>query len=1230
TIAGKLTSYYEYRAQLEETTVTANTVLTNVKLGNKVKMDSSAVVKVDPTLVESRVNQIRYSKPQKEDESITPVVQDREVVNITYVIDKQSLPPVEVVNDNGEVSLANRILVLESLSTGQTSTNDQVTTQQGYLSDVILKEQGDNGKETIIFQSFQVGQWQQQLNAETTILSKTFINNPILLGLPASEQERVAKQVIAENSELFTQAMETWKEVVNGNILFNLVVDRLVNELSTLALVYVNLAPEAEGVTRSRLPMAETVGETRHATRSSNDATIDLGWVDVTYNNVAKTNCLTFNNYLPLTLSVISEGYSFDDYKGNPILDPNLLNEATGGLAAMLASKVFPKLIKDLVSVSTQMCGTTFDKDLFPNDKLNASFEGQKYVASKELGLNIHTINNIGIALKVIPWLDGPIDNFLKGLKKVGLGVEEIKKTAASISAVVDGALLFVDIVSDFRGEGEAEFRTEMIDPFRNSLGNMKSILDKFSSMSENVLDSQTALEKLVGKSSPFSSRGYERWWALKEITSKAAIKSYMVGTLLSYLVSTEENCKVGQGENEFSCSEFAYIYAFAYTHLIGPNDHKKLYNGYLRTKDDFIRKLGRSLEEGKLANLKILLTETFKRSWEYVKRLDIILAIWEKGSGALTAAIKADGLSAAFGAVGEFMLLQMEGKAKEILHGAVETLVKAALGANVASQVSRADKLLGFLTAYLMTPSTYPFNIKVVDNKIVFIAPPLTMATLESTMDFDLNYRELGLSGFLSSFPCYGEWEADTKTCRNSRFVLSSATPNTKPAYLLVANENKSARNRPAFKFFFEDSPSLVDSALKTVKRNHGYDEPLLKWSYNIQHRRDDGVFVDFLPGNNKVDANVSVRQILDVVKTQVIDDKEMAYFDFFDILAEENMNSEESKSSTASSVLVRHASRGVYRETFDFAVQNHDVILGETKFHPQQTTFYKIASRDDLVDRVKFEERRGQKQNFLCVRNATPNNIPLKLFIYEPSGEKVANPEFFALSGKEIRCFPVEPYKNKNRTFAVYDSIFSKYVEETQQVSDLTYLTLLGKCVFSKFFGFSCDGIDGFIQEHSDADPWSFIVKEKGDWFEWKDVGIPSFKVYDEASGNALAGVKVTIRMGENPDGEVFASGVTDADGVLEQPNLIYASPYTLIFCKEGYECLSKTESPTPVTPMPLEFRLKPGGGGKIEGLVKDAVTKNPLAGVVVGAYQAGNLIQQVTTMDITTSFYLEVVTT
>ncbi|OQW89613.1 MAG: hypothetical protein BWK78_07660 [Thiotrichaceae bacterium IS1] len=46
--------------------MTANTVLTNVKLGNKVKVDSSAVVKVDPMLVESRVSEVRYAKSQEE------------------------------------------------------------------------------------------------------------------------------------------------------------------------------------------------------------------------------------------------------------------------------------------------------------------------------------------------------------------------------------------------------------------------------------------------------------------------------------------------------------------------------------------------------------------------------------------------------------------------------------------------------------------------------------------------------------------------------------------------------------------------------------------------------------------------------------------------------------------------------------------------------------------------------------------------------------------------------------------------------------------------------------------------------------------------------------------------------------------------------------------------------------------------------------------------------------
>lgn len=90
------------------------------------------------------------------------------------------------------------------------------------MMDIALWEKSPSvvsGEGRVVYYSFNVGTWRQQLNAETSILSRTFLRQPLLVFLSIHDKALVAEQ-ITQLPE-FAQALVEYKHYVNETGSFN-------------------------------------------------------------------------------------------------------------------------------------------------------------------------------------------------------------------------------------------------------------------------------------------------------------------------------------------------------------------------------------------------------------------------------------------------------------------------------------------------------------------------------------------------------------------------------------------------------------------------------------------------------------------------------------------------------------------------------------------------------------------------------------------------------------------------------------------------------------------------------------------------------------------------------------------------------------------------------------------------------------------------------------------------
>ena len=95
--------------------------------------------------------------------------------------------------------------------------------ERGYLTDVVWGEQSTYPAasadaesithERIVYYSFNVGPWKRKLNSETSVLTRAFMTQPLLVFLSDSDKAAIAAQLV--KTPLFAQALALHQQQVN-------------------------------------------------------------------------------------------------------------------------------------------------------------------------------------------------------------------------------------------------------------------------------------------------------------------------------------------------------------------------------------------------------------------------------------------------------------------------------------------------------------------------------------------------------------------------------------------------------------------------------------------------------------------------------------------------------------------------------------------------------------------------------------------------------------------------------------------------------------------------------------------------------------------------------------------------------------------------------------------------------------------------------------------------------
>ncbi|OUD14366.1 hypothetical protein TPSD3_08600 [Thioflexithrix psekupsensis] len=1075
-----------------------------------------------------------------------------------YAIQYEQIQPRQVVDEQGNVSESSRQLVLESLSGEKTAQGTQIETQQ-FLSDVILKEELENGESTIVYQSFQVGDWQSQLNAETTVLAKVFSRDPTLFNLPVTEKNRIARLLVTAESELMQQAQDEWLEAVNEDILAVLYFDGL-DELIAQARTYVAVVALPEPTAR-RMPY-QAPSDPQRTARSA-PASQNMGWVGVEFDG---NSTVSVGNSLPIALSVVGKSYSFSDFMAGvsgtqaftkPILEPNLVGEMSGGAVGTAAAIAFNAYQK------TDFQGTTFDNSLFlSGDQLAHNFPDQnkyctegegRYVVTKELGWNVHTINNVMLALQAlttgVQYKNGHMVKIKDSLTAIHTKLENAGEIGSQIMDGIEAILLAADLVLDiysgivtaesevkdtdseaedadseaksFNAEDAHKLRIDVIDPTRNALGNLKRLVEVAVAAlpqrpNRAEIDAQSIFNMLIdkkGKQDDAMYRGLSKDVGLAKLVAAQLLGHHLAKMTPTHVQQGSQKvpCQVGA----LSCKTVARIYvgyklgifakgSYEYTLIdkLNPHDMKGIFRSI--GKDNYTRQTN-ILFHGILSNLE-------KRAKEIVGATALL---------GVAAAVKSpEDIASVIQAVGTVVLTELFNWSRETVADNVENLLRIVLSSNAFGAAQKANALVGILGAQFATPNEYPFDIKVVDGELTFSPPSVQHKMFTYGIQPKLNMETFGLEnedchGLILTGDCFN----------NGFFLLRDTNPETlSKNILMVANSERQARTRNSALFYFNQSKASTEVALRVNK-----SLPLLGWSFDIQERPySEGSYqewVSFRPEVNQVrNALITAGQVIDHLKEDPATG--LAFFDFFDVLVTEQSGYFSFiMGRNEASVLVNHKSRGVFREVFQFFFLDDQLkqcsteeSSKKTHYPAQHISYYKMASAQDIMKNavenspnspsVHFHKFNQGDKAFHCITNLT--DIPLRLVRYNSGALKfLASTD---LSPGVQYCLDsrlAERYR-----YAVFDAIFSQYTLDYKWRDDADLIRHLALR--------TDNGSNSFTYYEYLSHPWkidynahnsAFIVDRLAS--EFSDIGpdivLPEIETRLTASGEASSFPKV-----------------------------------------------------------------------------------------------------------------------
>ncbi|OQW91176.1 MAG: hypothetical protein BWK78_05335, partial [Thiotrichaceae bacterium IS1] len=310
----------------------------------------------------------------------------------------------------------------------------------------------------ILYYGFNLGKWKGQLNAETTTLYQVFLQQPELIFLPPSEQQRIAENMA--NADEFKQAVELYE----AELLFSEEADPTLRSILIATLAEEALAqissqvPGTRGVLQTRILAAQQENGQRSSVRSAEVNKVELpangqqmftifDGMRVLPRVIDEVNVLEFysNSALWYALYDNQKYHNIPEKPEEPIqwyhhaLDPSLITPKAGWIDFQTVGDSLSGASLDSNAMRTRMPVANVDINLTDSSKKAADLvifrnNPDSYVDAPQL---MNTMTLVSVSLKALTGF-GVVESLVKGYEKLSGGANFIAKGLKGFEKAID------------------------------------------------------------------------------------------------------------------------------------------------------------------------------------------------------------------------------------------------------------------------------------------------------------------------------------------------------------------------------------------------------------------------------------------------------------------------------------------------------------------------------------------------------------------------------------------------------------------------------------------------------------------------------------------------------------------------------------------------------------------------------------------------------------------------
>ena len=892
---------------------------------------------------------------------------------------------------------------------------------RGYLVDTMatrkVKSYNDDFQEIeedeVVYLSFNVGQWKNILNSETTVLAKLFMSDMELLLLPNTAKIELVEKLKSSYKQSYTKTIDLYKFIVeNGRFfepLFQEQLDLLTGYAQTI-LLKMNDRKELRSQKITDLQknrIFRNVYQNELQQKQQRDYSIN-GNLSIDYN--AASSKFTIKNNLPVYYSLreLKNSYEIGELLTTPLIEPSELGAAGIALAntdlKWLTKFIEYTLNKDALK-STELEGDQFDVNIFPYAGSKPRDGRREYEFYKDFGFNMPTVLNVSLGIKAIVDLTAgaPVSKSFKtamdkwvttanNFKKYFQGVEDGLELADSLTEMLylllDSSIKLDDIANiNIDGEEIFSYRNKL-KTLNQTVKNGKVVVSSIKNIipptPQNVIvkdrlgfyfskiDGQSGLVSVAESATLQTLNLYKD----KTINMKQTIQVIFLGKILGNMIGSFKQNKINnvdiysQGnaysamidsfEKKYKTSieNFSILYQYNYIEL----ETYRTLNIFTRISD---LTFGSGSEftnveqayESASKDYQLLITFLISNNQSFGKDLienvvNILLKPVDMAK--MITKVQRFSLNDAMKFSTDFIIDAVSKSGDKLLKSFLSSAVKQVAymftGTKAIQTLGAANEIVGIGIAITATPSVVPFAVNVSGGDVSFDYPSLKVLAAYNSIIPIKSTRSLSENFVFQP--------NDTKDY--SVFVVTSQDEASPSLYDL------------SYKLMFSNSYE----SLKEIYRQWDEDK-VLETTISLRKFPNDDLSrepITFGSNANEVFITISSDEMADALKPK----EGGSVVDIIDILKKQNTAGWRRWFSTDdSSTIVQNKTRGIFRESFSYTI-----------YEPRLSKLLDKQTKIDYFDRYVFKVQNAKEmrkdlflfsfdQKYNAIKNLTGHRI-------------------------------------------------------------------------------------------------------------------------------------------------------------------------------------------------------------------------------------------------------------